>query len=420
MANLCGTPSIVDKTFGRVLISGYRWTKFTPLLTPLKNMKVGIQNKEGRLILVWNDGKRRTMAIGMPDTPPARALAEKTKAEIEWDWAIKQYDPTLLKYKPKTLGKNATEISVPELFDRYTQHRAKAKTKRLSESSIETRYIPMVRMLEKHLNIPASDMGKRQAEKFAEVCDESLTAGTAKARFWLLASCWDWAKGQYQIAEENPFRGFTDRFQSNEPKRRTKPFTVAEIQAILDGFGSSPYYRHYLDFVVFLLGAGCRIGEAIGLRWQYVAEDFATIHFCRSITRGREGTTKNKRERTLDLSPALVAMLKTRHAAYNPSPNDLVFTTPSGLPMNDRNFRRRAWTEVLKAAGVVYRKPYACRSTAASHALANGEDYVSVAKALGHSPKVLHDHYADIIESRSVINTLEFLQGGGSGGGDRE
>jgi hypothetical protein len=25
-------------------------------------MKVGIQNKVGRLILVWNDGKRRTMA----------------------------------------------------------------------------------------------------------------------------------------------------------------------------------------------------------------------------------------------------------------------------------------------------------------------------------------------------------------------
>jgi tRNA A37 threonylcarbamoyladenosine synthetase subunit TsaC/SUA5/YrdC len=46
-------------------------------------MKVGIQNKEGSLILAWNDGTRRTMAIRLPDTPPARALAEKTKAEIE-------------------------------------------------------------------------------------------------------------------------------------------------------------------------------------------------------------------------------------------------------------------------------------------------------------------------------------------------
>jgi hypothetical protein len=28
-------------------------------------MKVGIQNKKGWLILVWNDGKRRTMATGI-------------------------------------------------------------------------------------------------------------------------------------------------------------------------------------------------------------------------------------------------------------------------------------------------------------------------------------------------------------------
>lgn len=35
----------------------------------------------------------------------------------------------------------------------------------------------------------------------------------------------------------------------------------------------------------------------------------------------------------------------------------------------------------------------------------------AVAKALGHSPRVLHDNYAEVIESRSVINTLEFFSG---------
>jgi integrase len=113
-------------------------------------------------------------------------------------------------------------------------------------------------------------------------------------------------------------------------------------------------------------------------------------------------------------------MLKVREERYQPQPNDLVFTTQNGLPINDRNFRRRAWTEVLRAAGVDYRRPYNCRATAASHALANREDYISVAKALGHSPRVLHDNYAEVIESRSVINTLEGILDGGSGGGDRE
>ncbi len=159
---------------------------------------------------------------------------------------------------------------------------------------------------------------------------------------------------------------------------------------------------------MFLLGVGCRIGEATGLRWYYVADDCGSVNICRSITRGHEGQTKTKRDRTVNLSPA---MLKARREKYQPQPSDLVFSTPTGLPINDRNFRRRAWTEVLRAANVPYRKPYTCRSTAASHALANQEDYVSVAKALGHSPRVLHDHYADVIESRSVINTLEQIQG---------
>jgi integrase len=383
-----------------------------------RNMKVGIQNKEGRLILVWNDGNRRTMAIGLPDTLPARALAEKTKAEIEWDWHIKQYDPTLLKYKPRTIGSNATEISVPELFDRFTKFQA--KDRKLSQSSIDIRYKPLKRMLEKHLSIPANEVGKRQVERFADVCDNTLIVGTAKARFWLLASCWDWAKGHYHIAEVNPFRGYNRRFQSTEPWQKPKPFTTEEIEKILSGFRVNAYYSHYRDYVVFLLGVGCRIGEAAGLRWQHVADDCSSVHFCRSITRGHEGQTKTKQERTVHLSPAIIAMLKARKTLQQPQPNNLVFPTPNGLPINDRNFRRSAWKKVLKAVGVTYRKPYTCRSTAASHALANKEDYVSVAKALGHSARVLHDNYAEVIESRSVINTLEFIQGAGSGGGDHE
>jgi hypothetical protein len=45
----------------------------------LEQMKVGIQNKKGWLILVWNDGKRRTMATDIrPDIAGAKSLAQKT------------------------------------------------------------------------------------------------------------------------------------------------------------------------------------------------------------------------------------------------------------------------------------------------------------------------------------------------------
>ena len=366
-------------------------------------MKVGIQTKEGRLILAWNDGKRRTMAIGLQDSKAARSLAQRTAAKIEIDFHLgdEYYDRTLLKYRPRTLGKSATEISAPELFDRFTKYQAKAKG--LTQSSIDTRYIPLRKMLEKVLNVPANTIGKREAERFADACTNTLQASTSKARIWLLTACWDWAKDKYHVVEENPFKGLSARFRTCEAKKYPQPFSASEVRAILDGFRSSQYYSSYADFVSFLLGFGCRFGEAVGLTWENVASDFSTVCICQSITRGVVGNTKTKRSRTVNLSPSITAMLKRRKEDRQPNSSDLVFTTPTGLSINDRNFRRRAWTQVLKAVGVPYRKPYTTRSTAASHAIASGQDYISVARAVGNSPQVLHEHYINIIENRSVF-----------------
>jgi integrase len=370
----------------------------------LEQMKVGIQNKKGWLILVWNDGNRRTMATGIrADIAGAKALAQKIATRIELDFLQRdegRYDRTLLAYKPRVLGKTATEISAPELFDRFTKYQAKAKG--LAQSGIKSRYIALRKMLEKVLNVPANSIRKREAEGFADACATTLQSDTAKARLSLLVACWDWAKGKYHVADENPFKGLADRFRS-QPKKLKRPFSVAEVLAILDGFRSSRYYSHYADYASFLLGIGTRPGEASGLIWENVASDFTSVYICQSFSRGVVGDTKTKQSRTVNLSPSIVAMLKRRNEAQQPQASDFVFFTPTRLPINDRNFRRRAWTNVLKAAGVDYRSPYKCRSTAASHSIASGVDYISVAKALGNSPKVLHDHYLDIIESRSIF-----------------
>jgi integrase len=369
-----------------------------------EQMKVGIQDKKGWLILAWNDGNRRTMATGIrADITGAKALAQKIATKIELDFLQRDeghYDETLLKYKPHILGKSATEISAPELFDRFTKHQAKAKG--LAQSGINSRYIALRKMLEKVLDVPANTIGTREAERFADICATTLQSDTAKARIWLLASCWDWAKGKHHVKEENPFRGLSTRFRSQQKKKK-KPFSLVEVRGILDGFRSSRYYAHYADYAAFLLGVGSRPGEAAGLLWENVSTDFTKVDFCQSFSRGVVGDIKTKKLRTVNLSPSIVAMLKRRMEAQQPNPSDLVFFTPTGLPIDDRNFRRRAWTKVLKAAGVEYRCPYTSRGTVASHALASHQDHVSVAKALGNSPKVLYDHYVDTIDDRTVF-----------------
>lgn len=48
-------------------------------------MKVTIENHNGRLRLRWNDGKRRTLALGLPDSPPQARILGVTATPIRLD-----------------------------------------------------------------------------------------------------------------------------------------------------------------------------------------------------------------------------------------------------------------------------------------------------------------------------------------------
>jgi integrase len=182
-----------------------------------------------------------------------------------------------------------------------------------------------------------------------------------------------------------------------------KPFTADEVRTIIAGFRASKHYSPYADFVDFIFGTGCRFGEAVALRWEHVAPDFQTIWIGQSISKGIVGSTKTKRARTVNLSPSVAALLKRRKADPQCDPDGLVFFTPKGLPIDNHNFRRRAWKQVLGDVGVEYRKPYATRATAVSHSLASGVNYIAVAEATGHDPQTMHKHYASSIDKKPVF-----------------
>jgi integrase len=95
---------------------------------------VYIENHDGRLRLRWFHANRRyTLAVGVDDNATGRAVARTRAGLIETDIAAGYFDPTLLKYKPRLSGKNATEINVPLLFDRYVE--AIAHEKNLQKGS---------------------------------------------------------------------------------------------------------------------------------------------------------------------------------------------------------------------------------------------------------------------------------------------
>jgi integrase len=369
---------------------------FTPLITPLNLMKIQIENHEGRLRLRWHDGdKRHTLALGVKDTPVGRSLAQIKKAEIELDWQTGHYDRTLLKYRPRTIGKTATEILAPELFRLFGEHQAKYKG--VSRSSIESRYKPIVRMLEKYLNQPAHTIGKRQVDNFVAICQETISGRTAKERCWLIQSCWDWAKDKYHLAPDNPWVDAAVRFQIL-PRQQVKLFTIAELQAIRAAIAKQPQYRYYSDFISFLTNTGVRFGEAAGLRWKHLGADYTTAWIGESISRGHHSLkTKTGKARTIQISPTLQAALVMRYQKLQPKPDDLVFPAPKGGAIDDNRFRARCWKTILEICNIEYRKPYALRHSAISHALVNGANPIALAEQTGHDKRVLLDTYAHAI-----------------------
>lgn len=50
--------------------------------------------------------------------------------------------------------------------------------------------------------------------------------------------------------------------------------TIEQQRAFLNYIADSDTFSHWYSLFEFLLGTGCRIGEAIGIRWKDV--DFAT------------------------------------------------------------------------------------------------------------------------------------------------
>jgi integrase len=76
-------------------------------------------------------------------------------------------------------------------------------------------------------------------------------------------------------------------------------------------------------------------------------------------------------------------------------PNDMVFPSPSGKPVDLNNFRNRTWKTVLAGLDIQYRKLYQTRHTFITHILETGKlDAKDVARLVGNSPEVIYQHYA--------------------------
>ncbi len=181
--------------------------------------------------------------------------------------------------------------------------------------------------------------------------------------------------------------------KDEEKQTDVEAFSAEEMRYIFKCLDAEPL--KWQCFVRLLAVTGIRRGEACGLEWRSV--DFAantiTIRQTLNYTKAKGvyiDTTKNKKERVIDVDPAVTALLKRlRLEQSEKCISKYVFTQDdSSEPMFPQS-PTRYFTTFGRRYGVQHFHPHKLRHSFASIAITSGADVASVSEILGHSDKAV-------------------------------
>ncbi|MEG3879688.1 site-specific integrase [Microcoleus sp. herbarium7] len=235
-----------------------------------------------------------------------------------------------------------------------------------------------------------------------------VAAATFNKKLGYLKSCGDWAKSEGLLVV-NPWLKVRNR---KGTKEIIKPFSKEESVAIVAGFEKS--YPTWVPFTKFLFLSGCRLSEAIGLRWGHVDFERGEVCICESLAQRKDGnsyervrkSTKTGSVRFLKINSELAKIFEQLSSASQNS-EDLVFLNPAGTNHMDANNFRDRWKKVLSAASIPYRRPHIIRHSFASHAIDQGCPLTGVAYLLGHSDtRMVASTYGHLINRPSLPSIL--------------
>jgi integrase len=191
------------------------------------------------------------------------------------------------------------------------------------------------------------------------LAEKGLSAATIKGSLIALSACLDDAvRGRLLTA--NPARGVTVP-ESAPRTAEVVPPTTEQVRALLAELEGTDLER----LVALIVGTGCRIGEALAVRWADLDLDGGSWRIRGTTSLTVSGSTvvgnrtKSGGARRVALSPLVVAQLARQRAHVDGQrraarsawvEHDLVFPTSIGTPQHSSNVRR-VFREAATAAG---------------------------------------------------------------------
>jgi integrase len=218
------------------------------------------------------------------------------------------------------------------------------------------------------------------------------SGASVRKSFGVLSAILSLAVRDKRIAT-NPAKG-VDLPRTSARRRRYLTAGQAEQLAEHAGPGRLP--------VLVLAYCGLRWSELAALRVRSVDLLRRRLTISEAMTEingGRLvwGTPKSHESRSVPIPRSLVDDLALHLAGK--APDALVFTTPSGTPLRNRNARRSWFDAAAEAIGQDGLTPHELRHTAASLAVSAGANVKAVQRMLGHASAVMTlDVYSDLFD----------------------
>ena len=213
------------------------------------------------------------------------------------------------------------------------------------------------------------------------------------------------------------------------PKHEMDCLSPEEARIFL-GFVSEKWYALFLVAIT----AGLRIGELLAAKWRNLdwnrGQYFVRETLTRKTATQEVGFAQTKTEgssQSVDLTPTCLEALKAHRARQaeeklktgeDYQDMELIFATPKGTPLNDRNIVHRVFEPALKAAGLRRIRFHDLRHTCASLLIHQRESPKYIQKQMRHaSIEITFDRYGHLFpdvnrEAARRLDATLFGEGG--------
>lgn len=194
---------------------------------------------------------------------------------------------------------------------------------------------------------------------------------------------------RYGLVASNPVR---DVSPIRQKVGGAAAIEAAKLRALREAVAGDDRLRELdmPDLVDFMIGTGCRIGEACGLRWDRVDLVRGEVTIAATVVRlTGEGlrvqdNTKTGRERVLALPLWVQEMLLRRQVEMPGNAEQLVFPTVLGN-VRDPSNTNRVWREAMERLGLGRVTFHAFRKSVATLLDGAGLSARDIADQLGHA-----------------------------------